>query len=68
MTEQTLSEKEIDVSIHGYGTDKITGRFSGYRKQDVKDFIKKLKEELEYTFIHEDRIKLIDELAGKALL
>jgi len=63
MNEQTLSDK-------GYSYPSAFGL--DFHGEDVKDFIKKLKEELELFdtggFAHNRRLRIIDKLAGDKLI
>jgi putative IMPACT (imprinted ancient) family translation regulator len=66
MTEQTLSDKVSQMS------GKISGINNIYEEEDVKDFIKKLKEkisdECKMCTEYPTTIDLIDKLAGEKLI
>ena len=63
-----MKEKEFNLSK--FRVDDLRGGGQlGYREEDVKEFIKRVKEELKFILQYDEDINhVIDELAGDKLI
>ena len=72
-TEETLSDKKVNlpevISIDGKNSEiNFLCSTNVFNIEDVKDFIKKLKEELNFHMPKDVIWETIDKLAGKELI